>query len=69
MNWSEVIPVIDNVAVLFDYYYHFLSLKSPEDDYLKYKSEMVVNTILGQISYMQLLPDLLIQYVTFVHSF
>lgn len=58
--WSEIVPVIDNVTVLFDFYYFFLTQNNPDGDLLKYKTEMVVNSILGQMSYMRLLPDLLI---------
>lgn len=58
--WSEIVPVIDNVTVLFDLYSYFLNQKDPAFDSLKYKSEIVVNSILGQMSYMCLLPDLLI---------
>lgn len=56
-------PVIDNVTVLFDFYHHFLNQNDPETSSFKYKTEMVVNSILGQMSYMRLLPDLLILYV------
>ena len=57
--------MIENVTVLFDFYHHFLNQNDPEASSFKYKTEMVVNSILGQMSYMRLLPDLLIQYVLF----
>lgn len=60
MDWNDAIYPIQNICSLFDIY-HFI-LTSETDSTLQYKGEIVVNSIFAQLSTIQLLPDILVQW-------
>ena len=62
MDWHDAIFPIRNICTLFDIY-HFL-LTQEQDAALRYKGEIVVNAVFAQLSTIQLLPDVLVQWKT-----
>ena len=51
---------MNNITCLFDLYYYLLSSSDPQLKDLKYKAEMAVLSIIGEVSAIQLLPSLLL---------
>ena len=52
--------IVDNITCLFDLYFFLLSSSDPQWKELKYKAEMTVLSIIGEVSAIQLLPSLLL---------
>ena len=59
-QWADAVFAVQNVCALFDLYYSILT--QSQDDAAKYKAEIVVNAVFGQLSTIQLLPDILVQW-------
>ena len=59
-QWADAVFAVQNVCALLDPYYSILT--QSQDDAAKYKAEIVVNAVFGQLSTIQLLPDILVQW-------
>lgn len=63
IQWSESTPVFANLSSLFDIYYTLLMKKGSDWNNIKYKTEIIVNAVMTQVNYLQLLPDILVKYL------
>ena len=56
-EWEDVHGIITNITTLFDLYHFLLSTPNPSYRDAKYKAEMTVLSIVGEVSILQLLPS------------
>ena len=59
-EWTDVALIVNNITCLFDVYFYLLSSTDPQWKELRYKAEMTVLSIIGEVSAIQLLPSLLL---------
>lgn len=59
-EWTDVALIVSNITCLFDVYFYLLSSTDPQWKELRYKAEMTVLSIIGEVSAIQLLPSLLL---------
>lgn len=52
--------IVSNITCLLDVYFYLLSSTDPQWKELRYKAEMTVLSIIGEVSAIQLLPSLLL---------
>lgn len=61
IQWINAIPIFRNISALFDLFTWILNQKGKEWEATKYKIEIVLNAVMTQVEYMQLLPDTLVR--------